>query len=205
MGLRLRRLRVPLALLCALGAVLAGLASGVESRGETATAVRVTQDVSAGDELTAAVLEEVSVDAEAVPGEEPVRVEDLLGRQAAVPLSRGAMVLPSQLVGPGLLAGQPEDHVAVPVRPADTALVGMLSPGQRVDVILSSESLEDGTSSRTVARAALVLWVPSGESDDWFPQAGDAGQVLVVGVDPSTAQDIAQAAHEGRLHLSLVG
>lgn len=196
---------MPLALLCGLGAVLAGLTAGVESRAETVTAVRLTQDVSAGEELTAGMLEEVAVDAEAVPGEQPVPVEELLGRQAAVPLPRGALVLPSLLVGPGLLAGQPEGHVAVPVRPADTALVGMLSPGQRVDVILSAESLEEGTSSRTVARAAPVLWTPSGESDDWFPQAGDGGQVVVIGVEPSTAEDIAEAAHQGRLHLSLVG
>nr|WP_281366334.1 RcpC/CpaB family pilus assembly protein [Nesterenkonia xinjiangensis] len=205
LGLWVRRLRIPLALLCGLSAVAAGLLAGVESQGETVTAVRVTQDVPAGEELAVGMLEEVSVDAEAVPGGEPATAEEVAGRQAAVPLPSGAVVLTSLLVGPGLLAGQPEGDVAVPVRPADTALVGMLTPGQEVDVILSAESLEEGTSSRTVARAAPVLWTPSGEGDDWFPQPGDGGQVVVIGVSPSTAQDIAQAAHEGHLHLSLVG
>ncbi|GAB3194176.1 Flp pilus assembly protein CpaB [Nesterenkonia suensis] len=205
LGLWVRRLRIPLAVLCGLCAVGAGLLAGVESRGELVIAVRLTQDVAVGEELTAAMLEEVRVDAEAVPAGEPVGVDELVGGQAAVPLRSGAVVLPSLLVGPGLLAGQPEGHVAVPVRPADTALVGMLTPGQQVDVILSAESLEEGTSSRTVARSAPVLWTPTGDGDDWFPQAGDGGQVVVIGVDPSTAQDIAQAAHQGRLHLSLVG
>ena len=200
-----RRLRIPLALLCGLCAVGAGMLAGSETRTETTTAVRVVADVAAGEALQDSTLEEVVVDVEAVPRDHVVAGEDLLGRRAAVPLPQGAVVLESQLVGPGLLAGQASGDVAVPVRPADTALVGMLTPGQRVDVVLSADSMEEGTSSKTVAREAPVLWTPSGEEDDWLPGASDGSQVVIIAVDSTTAEDIAQAAHQGRLHLSLVG
>lgn len=171
---------------------------------ETATAVQVSSSVAAGQTLTAADLEETQVDVAAVPDQQ-AQLDQLLGRQVAVPLPAGALVHQEHLVGPGLLEGQEDGVVAVPVRPADTAIVGMLTPGQTVDVLVSADSAESGSSSRTVAAAAPVLWTPTSEDENWLPGAGEAGNVVIVAVEAETAEAIAEATHEGRLHLSLVG
>lgn len=200
----IQRLRIPLALLLGVCAVGAGILAGAETQTETTAAVRAASPVAAGQELTVADLEEVQVDVGAVPEGHPAGTEDLLGRRTAVPLPAGALVHEAHLVGPGLLEGQGRGVVAVPVRPADTAMVGMLTPGQRVDVLLSADSPEAGSSSRTVAEAAPVLWTPTSEDENWLPGAGEAGNVVIVAVEAETAEQIARATHEGRLHLSLV-
>ncbi|GAA1454585.1 RcpC/CpaB family pilus assembly protein [Nesterenkonia lacusekhoensis] len=200
----LQRLRIPVALLVGICAVGAGILAGGETQVETATAVQVSSPVAAGQTLTAADLEETQVDVAAVPDQQ-AQLDQLLGRQVAVPLPAGALVHQEHLVGPGLLEGQEDGVVAVPVRPADTAIVGMLTPGQTVDVLVSADSAESGSSSRTVAAAAPVLWTPTSEDENWLPGAGEAGNVVIVAVEAETAEAIAEATHEGRLHLSLVG
>lgn len=201
----IQRLRVPLALLLGVCAVGAGVLAGGETQVETTTAVRVTSPMAAGQELSPGDLEETEVDVEAVPEGHLFERDALVGQRTAVPLPAGALVLDAHLVGPGLLQGQEAGVVAVPVRPADTAMVGMLTPGQSVDVLVSADSIDAGSSSQTLAEAAPVLWTPTSEDENWLPGAGEAGNVVIVAVEAETAEAIAQATHEGRLHLSLVG
>lgn len=183
----------------------AGVLAGGETQVETTTAVRVTSPMAAGQELSPGDLEETEVDVEAVPEGHLFERDALVGQRTAVPLPAGALVLDAHLVGPGLLQGQEAGVVAVPVRPADTAMVGMLTPGQSVDVLVSADSIDAGSSSQTLAEAAPVLWTPTSEDENWLPGAGEAGNVVIVAVEAETAEAIAQATHEGRLHLSLVG
>lgn len=199
----LQRFRIPLALILGLGAAAAALLTSEEGQLETALALRVNTDVAAGERLSAGVVEEVSVDEAAVPQEYSADIDQVLGQQVAVPLPAGALIHPNQLVGPGLLAGQDPGTVAVPVRPADPAMIGLLTPGQRVDVLVSSDTPERGSSSEPVATAAPVLWTPKDESENWLPAGGEAGSVVILAVDLATAESIAQATQEGRLHLSL--
>ncbi|GAB3180881.1 hypothetical protein GCM10027060_10900 [Nesterenkonia halophila] len=216
-----RRMRLPLALLFACCAVAAGmLAGGTAPPGERVTVVRTTGEAAAGERLEAAQLETARVEAASVPagaaaaawggpgeggdgaGEE--LLDRVAGRQAAVPLPQGAVVLETQLVGPGLLDGQDEEVVAMPVRPADTALVGMLTPGRRVDVLVSGSGPEGMPPAETVAEAAPVLWTPQSVSDDWLPADDQAGEVVILAVEPDVAETLAEAAHRGRIDLSLV-
>ncbi|WP_218221642.1 Flp pilus assembly protein CpaB [Nesterenkonia sp. Act20] len=199
----LQRFRIPLALVLGLGAAAAALLTSEEGQLETALALRVNADIAAGDRLSSAVVEEVPVDAAAVPQGYSADIEQVLGQQVAVPLPAGSLIHPNQLVGPGLLAGQDPGTVAVPVRPADPAMIGLLTPGQRVDVLVSSDSPERGSSSALVATAAPVLWTPKDESKNWLPAGGEAGSVVILAVNLDTAESIAQATQEGRLHLSL--
>lgn len=201
----LQRFRIPLAIIMGLGAAAASVLAGGEGPVETASALRVTTDVAAGERLSGTAVEEVQVDTAAVPGDYSTRMEDVLGQQVAVPLPQGALIYPDQLVGPGLLAGQPFGTVAVPVRPADPAMVALLTPGQRVDVLVSSDSPEQGSSSEPVASEVPVLWTPQDDSENWLPSGGEAGSVVILAVDGATAEAIAQATHQGRLHLSLRG
>ncbi|WP_300342139.1 Flp pilus assembly protein CpaB [Nesterenkonia sp.] len=200
-----RRFRIPVALLLGICAAAAALLAAESRQAQLVPAVRVTQPVAVGEQLTAAVLEEVQVDTEAVPDEHTGSMEDFLGRTAAAALPAGAVVHTSHLVGPGLLEGYDPGTVAVPVRPADASMIGLLSPGQRVDVTAASEAPEADASPVRIASAAPVLWIPQDESENWIGGASAARDVVILAVDSSTAEQIAQAGHQGRLHLSLVG
>lgn len=186
-------------------AVLAALLAREHAGAETATAVRTTSDLTAGQMLSAAVVEEVEIDAAAVPSGHTPDLEALLGETVAVALPAGALVHQTQVVGPGLLAGYDPGTVAVPVRPADTAIIGLLGPGQRVDVTAASEAPENADGPGRVAEAAPVLWVPQDDSENWLGAAHDSGNVVILAVEASTAEQIAEASHSGRLHLTLVG
>lgn len=161
--------------------------------------------MAAGETLTAAVLEEVQVDAHAVPPGHSTQRATYEGKTVATALPSGALVHESQLVGPSLLEGHAPGTVAVPVRPADTAMIGLLSPGQHVDVLVSSDAPGRQSGTRRVAENAPVLWIPRGDEDNWLGSSGEGQQVIILAVDAATAEAIAQAAHEGRLHVSLRG
>lgn len=201
----MRRFRVVVALLLGLGAAAGALLAGERSATETVTVVRVTQDVVAGDVLHAGVLEQVEVDAAAVPPEHEARWQQTLGQTAAVALPAGAVVHATQLVGPGLLSGQPPGTVAVPVRPADTAIIGLLSPGQRVDVLASAEAPEAAGGSHRIAEAVPVIWIPQDETENWLGATSDSKNVVILAVDTATASELAEATSTGRLHLTMVG
>ncbi len=166
--------------------------------------MRVTTDVAAGEVLSTAVLEETEIDAAAVPEGQPAPLEDLLGETLAVALPAGALVHHTQLVGPGLLEGYPPGTVAVPVRPSDTAIIGLLTPGQRVAVTASSDAPEAQEGPQRIAEAAPVLWIPQDESENWLGTSSQDRNVVILAVDSATAAQIAEAGHSGRLHLSLV-
>jgi hypothetical protein len=70
-------------------------------------------------------------------------------------------VTSADLLGPGLLSGQPPDLLAVPVRLADGSLDGLVGRGDRVDVISAA-------TSSTVVEEAVVLADPA-------PGPADAG------------------------------
>lgn len=201
----IQRFRIPLALILGLGAAGAAVLTGAQGQAETTSALRVSADIGAGERLSAAVVEEVQVDVAAVPRDYSVEVEQVVGRQAAVPMPAGALIQPDQLVGPGLLAGQARGTVAVPVRPADPAMVALVRPGQRVDVLASSDTPERGSASQLVATAVPVLWTPQDDSENWLPSGTEVGGVVILAVDPAAAESIAQATQEGNLHLSLRG
>lgn len=186
-------------------AVLAVLLAREQTGGQTTTAARASADLVAGQVLSAAVLEEVEIDAAAVPPGHRADVETLIGETVAVALPAGALVHQTQLVGPGLLAGYGPGTVAVPVRPSDTAIIGLLSPGQLVDVTASSDAPESTAEPQRVAQAAPVLWVPQGESENWLGAASETRDAVILAVDAATAEQIAAASHSGRVHLSLVG
>ena len=204
---RMQRARIPLAIILAVSA--GGLAwyNGMGSSVDRVPAVRVTTDVGAGETLTAQSVEVAEVDVAAVPESHSGDPGRYVGETLSGPLPRGAVVPEPQRGGPGLLTGREDGTVAVPVRPADTAIVGLLTPGQHVDVLVSTDAPERASATRTVAAGVPVLWTPlAGGDENWLGErpAADSRDVVVLAVQAQTAEDIAQATHEGRVHLSLV-
>lgn len=202
---RIRRFRIVLALMLALCAAAAALLAGERSEAEMVTVVRLTSDVVSGDVLSAGTVEETEVHAEAVPSQYDAELAQVLGQTAAVTLPAGAVLHSTHLVGPGLLAGHEAGTVAVPVRPADTAIIGLLKPGQRVDVTVSPDSPESEEGSYRIAEAAPVIWIPQDESENWLGASSDAHHVVILAVDAPTAAEIADVTRSGRIHLTMVG
>ncbi|MER6552942.1 MULTISPECIES: RcpC/CpaB family pilus assembly protein [Streptomyces] len=97
--------------------------------------------------------------------------------------------------------------VSAPVRIADAATVGLLRPGDRVDVIAA---VEGDAEARVVARDVRVAEVPrgAGAGRTPFPDAGgpaDAGSgaLVVLSVERRTAAALAGAGASGRLAVAV--
>ena len=62
-------------------------------------------------------------------------------------------------MGPGLLTGAPPGSAAVPLRMADPSSIQLVSPGQLVNVVLTSgNGYEQASPSKVLAKAVPVLW-----------------------------------------------
>jgi Flp pilus assembly protein CpaB len=119
-------------------------------------------------------------------------------------------VTSADLLGPGLLTGQPPDLLAVPVRLADGALGGLVGRGDRVDVI-------SAVTSSTVVEDAVVLADPApGPADGGgldlgssltTPSGGDgsgsAAGSVILGVPSWAAERLAHAGAVGPLTIAV--
>ena len=151
-------------------------------------------DVGAGRQLTADDLRVARWAAPTRPGAALTDASAALGRVTAGPLGRGRPVTESDLLGPGLLTGQPADLVAVPVRLAEPAAGTLLRRGDRVDVIAAA-------SGSPVVSAAVVLARPAGLQESWTGSSD--GAVVVLGVPLEQAAELARAQAAGALAVAV--
>ncbi|MGW0788973.1 RcpC/CpaB family pilus assembly protein [Streptomyces sp. NPDC002911] len=118
---------------------------------------------------------------------------------------RGAAALPGG-APPG-----PEQRavrlVSAPVRIADAATVGLLRPGDRVDVIAA---VDGDAEAKVVVRDARVAEVPrrAGGGEGLFPEAdggagAGSGALVVLSVERDTAAALAGAGASGRLAVAV--
>ena len=166
----------------------------------TVPVVVAAADLPAGTALTAADLVAAELPAALAPAGAATGAGELSGRVLAAPLRAGEPVTDVRLVGPGLWAAVPEGHVAAPVRLADLAVATLLRAGDRVDVLAAAG---DGTGSpvQVVAAGALVLTAPTAADGD-APATPDAG-LLVLAVPADTAEQLAGAAANATLTVTL--
>jgi Flp pilus assembly protein CpaB len=130
------------------------------------------------------------------------------GKQLAVALRRGQLLSDSQVLGPGLLAGSPPGTAAVPLRMADPASIQLLSPGQLVNVVMTTgDSPEPQATSQLLAAAVPVLWTSGrgSEAGQWLAATGETEGLLVVAADADQAGRLAGASTQGKLFFVLVG
>ena len=199
----LRRLRRHRRLVAAvLVAVAAGLAVDAVAA-ETPPGVPVvvaTVDLAAGVTLGDGDVEVTQAPAGLVPdGAAPL--DEAVGGTLAAPLRRGEIVTDARVLGPGLLAGQPDGSVAVPVRPSDPAAAALLRPGDRVRVLAGPSPLGDvvapgGGEAEALVDAGTVLALPADGSGGLL-SAEAASTVLVLAVSGAEALRLA-AAGDGR-------
>ena len=197
--------RRPLAACLAALSVACALSALAPEHVPTRTVVVAARDLPAGQAIAASDLALRVLASEALPSDVASDAGEVVGGRLAVPLRSGSPVALASLVGPGLLTGTPPGTVAVPVRPSDAETVSLLSPGQLVDVVLSTgNGYEQPVESAVIASALPVLWTGDTASDDgWLGGESPAGMVVLAA---STAESavLAGAASRGRIFLVLV-
>lgn len=189
-------------LFCAAAGVAVEAAVGQDY--PTTAVVTATRDLAVGTVLTDADIAVVRLPEEALAVGAATSTTQVVGRQVAAPLSLGAPVSRTSLIGEGLLTGTPPGTVAVPLRPADPAVVRLLAPGQLVDVILrAGDGYESAAGSTVLARSVAVLWTDAGGDVGSWPGAGDDAGLVVVAAPPESALELAGSSSSGDVHLVL--
>jgi Flp pilus assembly protein CpaB len=173
-----------LAACCAAVAVAAGLQAVAAPPPPAVRVLAATRDLPAGTTLAADDLAEIDFAPDSVPSGV---VDDPAGRTLAAPLRAGEPVTDVRLVGPALTGGD-DDLAALPVRLPDAAMVDLLEPGDRIDLI-ATDPQRPG--SQVVAWDVPVLAVPP---PDEATASGQPGAVVVVGADPAEVTRVSDAA-----------
>ncbi|WP_309071495.1 Flp pilus assembly protein CpaB [Arthrobacter sp.] len=199
---RKRRLLAAAALCAAAGVAVEAL---LPHEPATMEVVAASTDLPVGTVLTEDQLALVRVPEAAVPEHSFTARELVAGQQLATPVYAGDVLAQNFLVGAGLLAGSPKGTVAVPLRPADASTVQLLSPGQRVDVVLSTgNGFETSAKNTVLARGLPVLWTSDEPGAGPFaPPSGSEDGLVVVAANPDEAAALAGASSTGQVHLVL--
>ena len=201
---RNRRLAVALLLCVAAGLAVQQLTPAPTN---TVAAVAAAKDLPAGRTLERGDIETLNVPPGLVPGGSFSSEAELEGKQLAVALRKGQLLADSQLLGPGLLAGSPPGSAAVPLRMADPASIQLVSPGQLVNVVLTSGTGSEPTGEAQVLAAAVpVLWTSAqgGKAGQWLATAETDG-LIVVAAAAEQARRLAGSSTQGKLFFVLVG
>ena len=173
----------------------------------TVSALAAARDLPAGTAVTGTDLVRIQVPPGMVADGFLQEGAAATGKQLAAPMRKGQLLTDAQLLGPGLLTGTPPGSAAVPLRMADAASIQLVSPGQLVNVVLTSANGFDHQGpSEVLAAAVPVLWTSNngGQSGQWLGTAETDG-LIVVAASPEQSSRLAGASTQGRLFFVLVG
>ncbi|MGO4235007.1 RcpC/CpaB family pilus assembly protein [Pseudarthrobacter sp. YAF2] len=201
---RNRRLAAAL-LLCAAAAVTVNQLTPAPL--STVTALAAARDLPAGTAVTESDLANVHVPPGMVAEGFLQDAGAAAGKQLAAPLRKGQLLTDAQLLGPGLLTGTPSGSAAVPLRMADPSSIQLVSPGQLVNVVLTSANgFDQHGPSEVIASAVPVLWTSNkgGQSGQWLGTTETDG-LIVVAANAEQSSRLAGASTQGRLFFVLVG
>ncbi|MFE1170059.1 SAF domain-containing protein [Nocardiopsis sp. NPDC058789] len=153
-----------------------------------------------GDDLAPVVVAQRSVPDGALSPGDPTA-----GLTLNAPVRRGEVLTDARLSDPPA-ARYGADMVAVPVRVADAGVVGLLSPGSRVDVLAATGADEFGGPPSGAGPAVEVvgdrpvLAVPAEEGP-----SGEVGSLVVIAATSEEARTLAGHAISSRLSVTIRG
>jgi Flp pilus assembly protein CpaB len=170
-----------------LGTLLA-LSLVIPGPGSQTKVLVAARPLSAGTTLAASDLTQKSLPAdtawETLQGE-PSKV---VGRVLAHSLAPNQPISSSDLIGQGLLAGLPENYVAVSLPLSASTSTSLLSVGNLIDVYGSSN---DGLNTGIlIASRARILAIPTSAKGSMF-SGGSTNSSIIVGVNSVAAINIA--------------
>lgn len=176
-----------LAAACAGAAVLLAVQAASPPAPPTERVWVAARALPGGAVLTADAVEARAVPPDLVPDDAVVDPADVVGRPLAAPVSRGEPLTQQRVVGPGLSAAYP-GTAAVPVRFADAAVVDLLRPGDRVDVVAAPD---DGAAAPALLVADVAVAAVPEPLD--AVQPGAPGRLVVLAVPRGEAAAVAAA------------
>lgn len=183
-----------------------------QSKGGVSTDNFAQVMVAANDLQVGARVEErdikvISIPAADMPPGAPRKKADVVGHGVIIPISKGEFILPNRLAGEnagsGLPALIPPGMRAVSVRVNEVVSVaGFVTPGTRVDVLLTGSPGSGDQQTTTVLQNVAVL--ASGHTLE-RTSTGEAQNTAVITllVTPDDAQRLTLASTEGRIQLAL--
>jgi Flp pilus assembly protein CpaB len=189
---RLRRTvlarRRSIAALSAAVAVAAALQANAAPPPPRTMVLTAARDLAAGVVVRASDLRRTAYAPDSVPAGTFATARSAVGRTTTGPVRAGEPLTDARLVTSSLLRGYP-GLVAVPVRIGDPGAVGLLRPGDRVDLLAADP--QSDTPARMVGEDVPVLAIPRGGD-------GSAslvnGALVVVGVPAGADRAVAQAS-----------
>jgi len=168
--------------------------------------------VAANDMQVGARVEERDIKVIKIPSSDlppgaPRKKADVIGRGVTIPISKGEFILPNRLAGENAGAGLPSlippGMRAVSVRVNEVVSVaGFVTPGTRVDVLLTGAPAGSEQQTSTVLQNVEVL--ASGHTLE-RTSTGEAQNTAVITllVTPDDAQRLTLASSEGHIQLAL--
>lgn len=222
MGVLWWRLRFVVAAVCIGLAASATVAAARPAPPPTQPVVVTTREVPAGTALVAGDVEVLDVAAGLAP--EALRtVDDAVGRTASVRLAPGTALQESLVAAGDLVAAAPEGTVVAAVR-LDPGVGGLLTAGDRVDLLVAAGELgppgsatpaepgaagsdaATGAPDPYLARGAVVVpgRAPEASGGLLGPAAGTEQDVTLVAVRPEEAERLAAVAGWGAVTAVLV-
>lgn len=144
-----------------------------------------------------------------LPPGAPRKRSDVLGHGVIIPINKGEFILPTKLAGEnagsGLPALIPPGMRAVSVRVNDVvAVAGFVTPGTRVDVLLTGEPGGGGAEEETTTVLQNIAVLASGHTLE-RTATGEAQNTAVITllVSPDDAQRLTLASQQGKIQLAL--
>lgn len=116
-------------------------------------------------------------------------IPDLIGEIARGPLEPGEPVTTGRIV-PGGRVDPPAGTVVFPLTLADERIAALLQSGDRVDVLVTPDSLHEGQ-PRLVASDIEVLAVAASQGSGFGPASPQSGSVVLLGLPEESAADLA--------------
>lgn len=192
----------------AAGATAAALQALEPPAPPSVVVVTAARDVPAGSRLGVADLATVRYLPAAVPDGAVTDRRQALGRTLVSGTRRGEAITDVRLAGAGRVEDAATGLVQVPVRIADPEAVGLLRPGDVVDVLgAGAADAGDGSpfpsSARLLASEVRVVTVPR-VVESTTAIAGD-GALVLLSTSATTASRLAGAAVTDRLSVVLRG
>jgi pilus assembly protein CpaB len=169
--------------------------------------------VAADDLQVGSRVEEHDIKVIRIPGSDlppgaPRKRADVIGRGVILPISKGEFILPNRLAeenaGSGLPSLIPPGMRAVSVRVNDiVAVAGFVTPGTRVDVLLTGTPNGSGEQQTTTVLQNVTVLAAGHTLERAATGEAQNTAVITLLVTPDDAERLALASTEGHIQLSL--
>ncbi len=196
----MRRLAIAALVLIGAGALVADLGPRSRVAASGGSAVVASRDTSAGSLLTRNDIDVIDLPAGSPLASVALDPDGVVGRRTRGDLGAGEMITSTRLATSD---GAPPGYTTMPVTFSDPEITTFLSPGMRIDIVWSPDSLS-GEPPQLVAEAVLVVSI--GGAGPGRDELGSLDPVSVLlQVRDADTVNLAAAAGSGRLSVLVRG